>query len=217
MTCSSAGFDRILTCSSSGLCTCRMKYDSASVMFLVNSLNVGGSERKTVRLANALAAGGRRSCSPILVLPNRCCRRIPRCRSGESASPWQVLDALTAQARHRCQRANVSTLVAMNLYPALYAVRPAGCQESALRVVASVNTTEFATRKKSCRCSFIATYCGERTWWFSVPSANVGCGAPVTVSTHRHTRPWCSTTVLTLPSSHAHALRRRRSDNPRAG
>jgi hypothetical protein len=43
-------------------------------MFLLNSLAMGGSERKSVRLANALAASNRQV-AIASVLPNHCCHK----------------------------------------------------------------------------------------------------------------------------------------------
>lgn len=125
------------------------KYDR-SVMFLVNSLNVGGSERKTVRLANALAAGEQRVVLAYLDSPETLLSEVHPAvatvnlhRHGKFS--MRSLRRLAAVVRER----NVATLVAMNLYPALYAVAAGWlCRNLSVRVAACVNTTEFATRKE---------------------------------------------------------------------
>jgi glycosyltransferase involved in cell wall biosynthesis len=120
------------------------------VMFLVNSLKVGGSERKTVRLANGLAAGGRQVAvaylsSPESLLPelHPTVASMNLHRGGKFSI--SALRRLAGIVRER----NIDTLVAVNLYSALYAVL-AGMlwRTEHLRVVVSVNTTEFATLKE---------------------------------------------------------------------
>jgi glycosyltransferase involved in cell wall biosynthesis len=119
-------------------------------MFLVNSLNVGGSERKTVRLANALATGDRQVViaylnSPESLLPQVCpaVATLNLHRRGKfSIRALRRLGAIV-------QEQNVSTLVAMNLYSGLYAVLTGLLRKKQrLRVVVSVNTTHFATLKE---------------------------------------------------------------------
>jgi glycosyltransferase involved in cell wall biosynthesis len=119
-------------------------------MFLVNSLNVGGSERKTVRLANALADSTRRIVLAYLSQPESLLAQlhpavVPVNLQRRGKFSIQALRRLAAIVRER----NIDTLVAMNLYSALYAVL-AGmlCKNQPLRVVVSVNTTEFATLKE---------------------------------------------------------------------
>jgi len=125
------------------------KYDR-SVMFLVNSLNVGGSERKTVRLANALAAGEHQVVLAYLDSPETLLSEVHPAvatvnlhRHGKFS--MRSLRRLATVVRER----NVATLVGMNLYPALYAVAAGWlCRNLSVRVAACVNTTEFATRKE---------------------------------------------------------------------
>jgi glycosyltransferase involved in cell wall biosynthesis len=121
-----------------------------SVLFLVNSLNVGGSERKTVRLANALAAGNRQVVIAYLSAPETLLAQVHSTvatvhlhRRGKfSVGALRRLVAII-EAR------SISTVVAMNLYSALYAVlaRPL-CKGRRPRVIVSVNTTDFATPKE---------------------------------------------------------------------
>ena len=56
----------------------------------------------------------------------------------------RALRALAATVRDR----DVGTLVAMNLYAAFYAVLTRSLSKQPLRIVVSVNTTDFATRKE---------------------------------------------------------------------
>jgi L-malate glycosyltransferase len=119
-------------------------------MFLLNALNVGGSERKTVRLANALAARNRRVVIAYLSPPETLLSQVHPAvttvnlqRRGKFSI--RALRGLAAIVREH----DVGTLVAMNLYPALYAVLTRLlCTSQPLRVVVSINTTEFASRKE---------------------------------------------------------------------
>jgi glycosyltransferase involved in cell wall biosynthesis len=121
-----------------------------SVMFLVNSLNVGGSERKTVHLANALAARNRQVVIAYLSAPESLLAQVHPAvatvnlhRRGKFSI--NALRRLVSILEER----NISTLVAMNLYSALYGViaRPL-CKGRRPRVIVSVNTTDFATPKE---------------------------------------------------------------------
>jgi len=121
-----------------------------SVMFLVNSLRIGGSERKTVRLANALTAGTLRIAVAYLNPPETL---LPELLPAVAVTNLQrygkfsvrALRLLIATLRER----NVDTLVAVNLYPALYAMMARLlCRDEHLRVIVSVNTTDFVTLKE---------------------------------------------------------------------
>jgi len=122
----------------------------SSVMFLLSALSVGGSERKTVRLANALATRNRRVAIAYLngpetlrtlVDPGVATINLGR-RGKFSITALRKLAALIDERR-------VDTVVAVNLYPALYAgLARAMCKRRSVRVVASVNTTAFGTRKE---------------------------------------------------------------------
>jgi glycosyltransferase involved in cell wall biosynthesis len=119
-------------------------------MFLVNSLNVGGSERKAVRLANALAAGDRQVVIAYLNPPESLLPQVgPAIRTlnlhRRGKFSIRALRRLGAIVREQ----NISTLVAMNLYSGLYAVLTGLlCRKQRLRVIVSVNTTHFATLKE---------------------------------------------------------------------
>lgn len=118
-------------------------------MFLLNSLTVGGSERKSVRLANALAASNRQVTIAYLSAPESLLPQIHPAvltvnlqRRGKFSIP--ALRRLVTRLRER----DVGTLVAMNLYSSLYAILAAGLQKQKLRVALAVNTTRFASRKE---------------------------------------------------------------------
>ena len=125
--------------------------DGAGVMFLLNSLEVGGSERKTVRLANALAADNRRVVIAYLSAPETLLARVDPAvvavnldRRGKfSVAALRKLVATLAEH-------DIGTLFALNLYSALYAVLAKSlCTSRRLRVAISVNTMDFATRKEA--------------------------------------------------------------------
>ena len=120
-----------------------------SVMFLLNSLVVGGSERKCVRLANALAATNRRVAIAYLSPPESLLAQI---HPAVTTVNLQRRGKLSLSALHRLatqlKAHDVSTLVAMNLYSSLYAVLAAFPRRRNLRIAVSVNTTEFASRKE---------------------------------------------------------------------
>ena len=119
-------------------------------MFLVNSLKVGGSERKTVHLANALAAGTRQVAIAYLSPPDSL---LPQVHPTVATVNLQrrgkfSISALRGLAKIIKQR-NVGTLVAVNLYPALYGVLVRLlCKDRPPRIVVCVNTTEFVSRKE---------------------------------------------------------------------
>ncbi len=120
-----------------------------SVLFLLNALIVGGSERKTVRLANALAADNRRVVIAYLRPPETLLSQV---HPGVATVNLRRRGKFSIRALHRLaaivREHDVGTLVAMNLYPALYAVLTRlWCRGQPLRFVISVNTTEFVTRK----------------------------------------------------------------------
>lgn len=118
-----------------------------SVLFLLNSLTVGGSEHKTIRLANGLAAGDRRVTlaylnGPETLLPelDEAVERVNLRRTGKF-SPGAV-----RRLANLVERNQVDTLLCVNLYPALYAGLLTWSRRLAhVRFVASINTTDFRT------------------------------------------------------------------------
>jgi glycosyltransferase involved in cell wall biosynthesis len=119
-------------------------------MFLVNSLLVGGSERKTIRLANALAADNGQVMLAYLNPPETL---MPQVHPGVAVLNLRRRGKFSVEALRRLaaavRKSNSKTLVAVNLYPALYAILvKLLCRDTRLRVAVSVNTTEFATAKE---------------------------------------------------------------------
>jgi glycosyltransferase involved in cell wall biosynthesis len=127
------------------------KPEPRNVMFLLSSLCVGGSERKAVRLANALATGTRQVGLAYLSPPESLLSQLHPAiaalnlhRRGKFS--FRALRRLATIVRER----NVNMLVALNLYSGLYAVLTRLlCKQLRLRVAVSVNTTDFATRKEA--------------------------------------------------------------------
>lgn len=116
------------------------------LMFLLSSLSVGGSELKTIRLANAL---GNRVDDLLLAYLNPPDTLLKQVAPGITTihlgrrGKFSML-ALRA-LRRSIQARRIDVVIAVNLYPVLYAmlakVGHTGCP---FRVVASVNTTDFA-------------------------------------------------------------------------
>ena len=128
----------------------RPESHAPGVLFLVNSLAMGGSERKTVRLANALAAGNRDVAVAYLGPPESL---LPEVHPTVAALNLRrrgkfsitALLRLTTIVRER----NINTLIAVNPYSALYAVLARWlCKRGQLWVIVSVNTTESVTLKE---------------------------------------------------------------------
>lgn len=119
------------------------------VLFILGNLNIGGSERKIVRLVNRLRRQGRRVELAYLRMPDVLLPQIdgavPVSHLGEPHrfSP-PVLWRLIKLIRER----GIRTIVTVNPYPMLYAL-PARWLLATLgvQVVASVNTSEFMARR----------------------------------------------------------------------
>ncbi len=121
----------------------------ADVLFLLNSLAIGGSESKIVRLANSLAERGLQVVIAYLNPPETLKPEVsPQvslvhlARRGKF-SPGAVARLAKALDLHRAR-----VLVTVNLYPALYGalVRLRFGRER-FRWIASLNTTDVMTRK----------------------------------------------------------------------
>ena len=119
------------------------------LVFVVTSLTTGGSERKTVRLVNALTAKGRRVAVVRLNDPDTLRSEIdPRVavihleRRGKLS--LRALRTLVDIVRAR----GVTTLVAVNSYPCLYGYLAARRVRSCpLRLVASLNETTCRSKR----------------------------------------------------------------------
>jgi glycosyltransferase involved in cell wall biosynthesis len=128
----------------------RTATDRLDALFLLNALNVGGSERKIVRLANELTARGMRVGVVSLNEPDTLApmfdAAVPRWRLDRrgkfSIRAVRVLSDIVRQRRPR-------VMFCVNMYPTLYAVAmSAAVRERAPRVIGLVNTTDFGPRER---------------------------------------------------------------------
>jgi glycosyltransferase involved in cell wall biosynthesis len=120
------------------------------VLFLLSTLCIGGSERKVVKLANALAQEGRHVTVAYLNGPDPLKEQLAKQvivvnlrRSGKfSVAALRRLGALVDEER-------IDTVVAINLYATLYAalLKLTALPRKPMRFLASLNTTDINTRK----------------------------------------------------------------------
>ena len=120
-----------------------------AILFLLNKLDVGGSQRKTVNLANDLARRGR---TVLIAYLNSPATLEPLVAPGVPVFNLQRTSKFSPSVVFRIVRLvrahNVRNLIAISLYPALYAsVSRLFLVDRTVRFLASVNTTEFGTRK----------------------------------------------------------------------
>ena len=121
-----------------------MSANDSSVLFLTGTLEVGGSEQKVVKLANAFASGGFDVGIAYLNKPDPLRNCIDRTvlvsylnRNGKYSIPSlrRLLDLVGQR---------FSAIVSVNFYPLLYAVPAAKLfLRGGTRVISLVNTTEF--------------------------------------------------------------------------
>ena len=124
------------------------------ILFLLSTLAVGGSERKTVRLANSLQRRGHRVTVAYLNAPDTLLREL---EPGVGAVHLErtrkfSLRALRMLAR-TIRESRIDTVVSLNLYATLYAALVAKYARSLsdVRFFASLNTTTFSTAKGASR------------------------------------------------------------------
>jgi glycosyltransferase involved in cell wall biosynthesis len=123
------------------------------VLFLLNSLTLGGSETKNVRMANALAERGADVTIAYLNPPEQLLAEIePNVRvihlRRRGKFSWRALRALVGAIRARA----TPVVVTVNLYPALYAAMArVWLGRDRFRLLMSVNTTDFLTRSMARR------------------------------------------------------------------
>jgi glycosyltransferase involved in cell wall biosynthesis len=123
---------------------------SSSLLFVTNSLARGGSENKTVQLANGLADRGAGVAVAHLKGPDTLAAALSTkvcsvCLERAGGVSIAALRRLVSLVRSR----SVSTLVAVNLLPALYcyvAAKIVG--RDSLQLLASVNTTTFLSSRE---------------------------------------------------------------------
>lgn len=118
--------------------------DEMDVLFVLNNLGVGGSEKKVVRLANALSARDMRVGIAYLNEPTTLLKDIGEnvatfflSRQGRfSLKAHAALTQLIDEQRPR-------NLVSVNLYPALYVVTATRGAQHRPRTIGLMNTTEM--------------------------------------------------------------------------
>ena len=126
------------------------------VLFVLNSLVVGGSETKSVRMANALAERGSDVTVAYLNPPEQLLAEIsPRVR----VLHLRRTGKFSLRALRRLMKAirehGTPVVLAVNLYPSLYAaLARAWLGRDRFRLLMSVNTTTFQTRSDVRRMPF---------------------------------------------------------------
>ncbi|HLS80574.1 MAG TPA: glycosyltransferase, partial [Steroidobacter sp.] len=119
------------------------------VLFVVSTLGIGGSERKIVRLANALSARGRRVALAYLNEPDALAAEL------DSAVPADNLrrkGKFSIAALHRLHTLielhGARAVISVNLYPTLYTGLLARLSRRSqhVRFIASLNTTDLGER-----------------------------------------------------------------------
>lgn len=123
---------------------------SGPVVFLLSQLGVGGSEAKTVRLANALAERGTDVTIAYLSEP---ATLAPAVGSGVALVDLERRGKLSIPAVRRLiavlEARRAHTLVAVNLYAALYArLAQLLMRSRRMRFIASLNTSEILPRER---------------------------------------------------------------------
>ena len=115
-------------------------------MFLLNSLTIGGSERKTVNIANHLASAGNRIHIAHLCKPDTLIGHIDDAVSVLYLDRKGKLDrSVPKKLRNYWINNNISAVWCVNQYPALYAYLAARQLKIRPRLIASTNTTTFNT------------------------------------------------------------------------
>lgn len=131
---------------------------TTSVFFLLSSLGIGGSERKTVRVVNALHQRGFNVHLGWLNGPETLRHEISSgvpaiCLERRGKFSWRTLRRLERHVRAH----GITRIVCMNLYPLLYAkALRLVMGRAAPSCVVTVNTTEFTSRKEARQMVFYA-------------------------------------------------------------
>ena len=122
----------------------------SDVLFVLSSLAVGGSERKIVRMANRLKEEGvqRDTRLPQRPLHDRVrrCAATCRCAKLERQGKFSLRAVLRLRQMHRCDE-RPATVIAVNLYQALYVACATALLPHRPRTVALVNTSTFRGRR----------------------------------------------------------------------
>ena len=124
------------------------------ILFLLSTLAVGGSERKTVRLANSLRRRGHRVTVAYLNAPDT---SLGELAPDVGAVHLQRTRKFSLRALRMLERtireSRIDTVVSLNLYATLYAALVAKYARSLsdVRFLASLNTTTFSSAKGASR------------------------------------------------------------------
>jgi glycosyltransferase involved in cell wall biosynthesis len=119
------------------------------ILFLLSTMKIGGSERKIVRLANALQRIGHRVVlaylngpAPLLSDVDGAVTVVDLQRTGKFS--WGALRRLRGVIQER----GIDTVVSVNLYATLYtSLLSIGSRLSHVRFIASLNSTELHSKK----------------------------------------------------------------------
>jgi glycosyltransferase involved in cell wall biosynthesis len=127
-----------------------VRAEEGSVLFLLNSLTIGGSERKTVRLVNSLAAHQKRVVVAYLNGPHTLRANVDpgvAVHHLRRRGPFSAAACLRLRRLFRECRAH--TVVCINLYPTIYALAARlAMGDRAPRVLVSINTTDFVSARE---------------------------------------------------------------------
>lgn len=132
--------------------------NESTTLFLLNSLVIGGSEKKTVGIVNRLTAEGVSVhlgyLNPPETLLSDLDQRVPRvCLDRRGRLSWYSVQRLERYVRAH----DIARIIAINLYPLLYA----SCLRLVMGAVApaivvTVNTTRFAGYKEKAQMTIYA-------------------------------------------------------------
>lgn len=118
------------------------------VMFVISALGIGGSERKIVRIATALAASGTRVSMCVLGRPYTLLPHLQDHIPVTTLDRTHRLSRRTMQQLARQIRAQgPATVIAVDLFALLYAAMALRSSGSSARRVALINTTTFVRRR----------------------------------------------------------------------
>jgi len=124
------------------------------ILFLLSTLAVGGSERKTVRLANSLRRRGHRVTVAYLNAPDTLLRELAPDVGAVHLERTRKFSLRALRLLERTIRERqIDTVVSLNLYATLYASLVAKYARSLsdVRFFASLNTTTFSSRQGASR------------------------------------------------------------------
>jgi glycosyltransferase involved in cell wall biosynthesis len=117
------------------------------ILFLLSTLGIGGSERKTVRLANSLRRRGHRVTVAYLNAPDTLLRELaPDVRAVHLQRTGKFSLRALRMLERTIRESRIDTVISLNLYAMLYAALVAKYARSlsGVRFIASLNTSTFS-------------------------------------------------------------------------